>query len=249
MPDEIEVETKELRDTITELREEHAKDSRDSGWLRYVSLSTAFLAVIAAIAALEAGALVNEAILSKNEAVLKQAQASDQWAYYQASGVKANTAQYFVALVKGEISKAKEAASYAKDAKKYESKKTAIEVEARKLEAERDHSGAEANELMKRHETFALSVTFTQVAIALSAIAALTKSRVVWYLSSLVGLIGLFFFARGWMVPPPAAHAEVHAIAVSIESTQGRIGAALRRQESPQVSEYSTAQTPSQRAE
>ena len=208
MPDEIEIETKELRETISELREEHKKESRDSGWLGFVSLSTAFLAVIAAIAALKAGALVNEAILSKNEAVLKQAQASDQWAYFQAAGVKGNTAHYFAALVKGDPKKEGEAASYEKDAKKYEGKKAGIEEEARKLEGERNHFGDEANELMKRHETFALAVTFTQVAIALSAIAALTKRRQVWYLSSLVGILGLFFFVRGWLVTPPAEHPE-----------------------------------------
>lgn len=208
MPDEIEIETKELRDTITELHEEHEKEVRDSNWLRYVSLSTAFLAVIAAVAALKAGALVNEAILSKNEAVLKQAQASDQWAYYQAAGVKGNMAQYFAALTKQEAAKSAMTEKYEKDAKKYEAKKTAVEEEARKLETERDHLGVEANELMKRHETFALSVTFTQVAIALSAIAALTKNRRVWYLSALVGLLGLFFFARGWIVSPHASASE-----------------------------------------
>ena len=217
MPDEIEIETKELRESITEMRAEHDKESRDSGWLRYVSLSTAFLAVIAAIAALKAGALVNEAILSKNDAVLKQAQASDQWAYYQAAGVKGNTAQYFAVLVRGAAGKEADGTRYRNDAKRYEAKKAEVEKEARRLEAERDHAGAEADELMKRHETFALAVTFTQVAIALSAIAALTKSRHVWYLSTLVGLLGLFFFARGWLTVAPPAHMPAHAVILAPE--------------------------------
>ena len=212
MPDEIEIETKELRDSITEMRAEHDKEAKESGWLRYVSLTTAFLAVIAAVAALKAGALVNEAILSKNDAVLKQAQASDQWAYYQAAGVKGNTAQYFAILVQGSAGKDADAKRYKEDAKRYESKKTEVQKEARKLEQERDHAEAEAAELMKRHETFALAVTFTQVAIALGAIAALTKSRPVWYLSSLVGLLGLFFFIRGWLPAAPPVHAQTHAI-------------------------------------
>ena len=212
MPDEIEIETKELRETITEMRAEHDKEAKDSGWLRYVSLTTAFLAVIAAVAALKAGALVNEAILSKNDAVLKQAQASDQWAYYQAAGVKGNTAQYFAILVQGASGKDAEAKRYVSDAKKYEAKKADVEKEARKLETERDHAEVEANELMKRHEIFALAVTFTQVAIALGAIAALTKSRPVWYLSSLVGLLGLFFFIRGWLPAAPPAHLQAYAI-------------------------------------
>jgi len=206
MPEEIEVETKELRETIEELREERAQETRDSDWLRYISLTTAFLAVIAAVAALKAGGLVNEAILSKNEAVLKQAQASDQWAYYQGAGIKANTAQYFADLVAGNPTQAAQFAKYKTDVHKYEGRKATSEKDARGFEKERDIAGEEADGLLKKHEMFALSVTFTQVAIALSAIAALTKRKHVWYMSTVVGLLGLYFFGVGWIALSPATH-------------------------------------------
>jgi len=77
----IEVETKDLQEAIDELddeRRERKEEEVKNGWIRYIGLSTAFLAVFAAIGALQSGNLVNEAMLH-------QIQASDTWAEYQAS--------------------------------------------------------------------------------------------------------------------------------------------------------------------
>ncbi|HTA39612.1 MAG TPA: DUF4337 domain-containing protein [Candidatus Acidoferrales bacterium] len=81
MSEHIEVETKDLQEAIDELddeRRERKEEEAKSGWIRYIGLSTAFLAVFAAIGALQSGNLVNEAMLH-------QIQASDTWAEYQAS--------------------------------------------------------------------------------------------------------------------------------------------------------------------
>src|SRR5438046_1184977 len=84
MPEEVEIETKELQETIDELREEreerHAEE-RKTAWTRWISLTTALLAVFAAIGALQSGALVNGAMLD-------QLRASDTWNEYQASRLK-----------------------------------------------------------------------------------------------------------------------------------------------------------------
>src|SRR5258705_13639770 len=84
MPEETEIDTDSLREKIDEQREK-----RGGSFLRWISLTTALLAALAAIAALRAGATVNEALVLKTEATRYQAEASDQWAYYQAKGVKA----------------------------------------------------------------------------------------------------------------------------------------------------------------
>src|SRR5207302_6613362 len=84
MPEEIEVETKDLQETIEELQEERkerAESERRTAWTRYIALTTAILAVFAAVAALRAGTLVNEA-------VLRQLKASDTWNEYQADRTK-----------------------------------------------------------------------------------------------------------------------------------------------------------------
>src|SRR5947207_13467905 len=64
---------------------EHVKESAEhSGapWISWVALSTAVLAVLAAIAGLLSGRYVNEAMMN-------QIEASDQWSYYQAKSIKA----------------------------------------------------------------------------------------------------------------------------------------------------------------
>src|SRR5690242_16084313 len=79
MPETPEVDTDKLREAVHE-ELEHAGGS----FLRRIALTTAILAAIAAIAALNAGSTANEALVLKTEATQLQAQASDQWAYYQA---------------------------------------------------------------------------------------------------------------------------------------------------------------------
>src|SRR5438046_8244551 len=51
-------------------------------WISWVALSTAILAVLAAIAGLLSGSHANEAMMD-------QIKASDQWSYYQAKSIKA----------------------------------------------------------------------------------------------------------------------------------------------------------------
>src|SRR5213596_1556561 len=89
MPEE-EFETIEFKEKLEEATE-HAVAAAEhrSRWLVYLSFTTALIAVLAAVAALESGTYSNEALIQKNEALLAQAKASDQWAYYQAKSVKA----------------------------------------------------------------------------------------------------------------------------------------------------------------
>ena len=60
---------------------EKAKDSGET-WISWVALSTAILAVLAAIASLLSGEHANEAMLN-------QIETSSQWSYYQAKSIKA----------------------------------------------------------------------------------------------------------------------------------------------------------------
>ena len=72
-------ETGELQEKLNEAleRAEKAGEERSASpsWIGFLSLSTAVIAVLAAIAASLAGSHSNNAILEKNEAILAQAQA------------------------------------------------------------------------------------------------------------------------------------------------------------------------------
>src|SRR5216684_3763530 len=87
MPED-ELETSELKEKLEEATEHAEAREERARWIVYLSFSTALIAVLAAIAALESGTYSNEALLEKNEALLAQTKASDQWAYYQAKSVK-----------------------------------------------------------------------------------------------------------------------------------------------------------------
>ena len=191
MPEGPEVDTDKLRETIDEEIE------REGGsLLRTIALTTALFAAVAAIASLEAGASVNEALALKTEATRLQAEASDQWAYYQAKGLKATVTEVsrntWIALDKtppDDLAKNEE--RYAADQRKSADK-------AAELEKERDRKSTEADELMHRHHFYAQSVALLQVAIALGAVAALTRKRLVWAGSTLLGVIGAGVFAWGF---------------------------------------------------
>src|SRR5580704_14560167 len=91
MPEESEIGEVGV-DKVGEQATEHAREHGGGNpWMRWLGLSTAIFAVVAAIASLRAGHFANEALLHANEATLRQSQASDQWAYYQAKGNKAVT--------------------------------------------------------------------------------------------------------------------------------------------------------------
>ncbi len=227
MPEEIEIETEHLQETIEELhkeREERAEEEKANAWTRYISLTTAFLAVIAAVAALQAGSLANEALIDKNQSIVFQAQASDQWNYYQSAGIKSNSAKQTVAILAALPGHPPDAEKFwTKESARYEKKKDKGMDDAREFEKQRDEKAKEAEEKFKHHEIFALCVTCTQVAIALSAIAALTKRRSVWYISMLAGAIGLILFLNGYL-HTVASKAPVHS-AEPVKKTAESTGA------------------------
>jgi hypothetical protein len=187
MPEGPEIDTDKLRETIDEEIEKEG-----STLLRTVALTTAILAALAAIASLQAGATVNEALALKTESNRLQTEASDQWAYYQAKGLKATVTEVsrntWLALDKtppDELAKNEE--RYAEDQKKSMEK-------AKELEKQRDEQSAEADHLMHHHHFFAQSVALLQVSIALGAVAALTRKRLVWGGSLLLGIVGAGVF-------------------------------------------------------
>ena len=189
MPEGPEIETAELREKI------HEEIEREGGgpFLKSIALTTALLAVFAAVAALRAGATVNEALMDRTEATRLQAEASDQWAYYQAKGLKAAAEE---ASRASWLAIGKEPpAEYAERKARYAEEQKEIEAKAREKEKERDAKVVESNHLLHEHHRYANAVAILQVAIALGAVAALTRNRLVWMLSLLLGAGGAVLFA------------------------------------------------------
>ncbi|HEX9289140.1 MAG TPA: DUF4337 domain-containing protein [Anaeromyxobacteraceae bacterium] len=192
MPEGPEVETEKLHELIHEELEHEG-----GSFLRNIALTTAILAALAAIASLRAGGTVNEALRLETAATRLQAEASDQWAYYQAKGVKGAVAEAARAawLAAGKEPPGEHGAKR----ERYAEEQSEIQEKARELEKERDAREHEAEHLMHLHHRFAAAVALFQVAIALGAVAALTRKQLVWLASMALGAAGIAFFAVAWL--------------------------------------------------
>src|SRR5689334_16612316 len=71
-----------------ELAEPPERGGRERGLTTRVAVTAAVFAVLASLSALQAERTAAESILAKNEAVLAQSHASDEWAYRQAKSIK-----------------------------------------------------------------------------------------------------------------------------------------------------------------
>jgi hypothetical protein len=196
MPEE-DFETVEFKEKLEEATERavEAAEKRES-WVIALSFSTAIIAVFAAVAALESGAFSNEALIQKNEAMLAQAKASDQWAYYQAKGIKG--AVYATQSAALKTSNPEVSADARKEADRYSSEQKEISEEAKKFEEEVKAKNEDSNKSLEHHHRFAYAVTMFQVAIALSAIAALSRQKFVWIIGLGISLLGLVYFIDGF---------------------------------------------------
>lgn len=188
MPEGPEVEIDSVHESIHETAE------REGGtFLRRIALSTALLAAFAAVASLQAAATVNEALVLKMDATELQASASDQWAYYQAKGIKA--------AVQEAVRESWLAASKAPPARlddivqRYTREQQDIKKDAEDKERARDEKTKEAERLLARHHGFANAVALFQIAIALGAVAALTRARGIWLVSVVAGTGAIALFA------------------------------------------------------
>ena len=175
-----EVPTEHLHESIEQKIEEGGKENGKKGWNIYLAISTAFMAVLAALSSLQAGHHSNEALIS-------QVKASDQWAFYQAKGLKYDLTQLMMSSNTGQ-----DTAKLRKKLNQYVADQANIKTEAQKDEKE-------SAEHLERHVILSRAVTFFQVSIAISAIAILTRKRFLWYIALLLTLAGAFQFIMGNM--------------------------------------------------
>jgi hypothetical protein len=170
--EEIEVPTDHLHDEIREKSAE-LQEKGEKGSYLYIAISTALMAVFAAMASLMAGH-------HSNEALIAQIKSSDQWAFYQAKSIKA------------EIRSLRPVSAQPPAKSPETEKKEAAEIAAKAAEFESESAGH-----LNRHISLARAVTFFQVAIAISAISIITRRTILWWVGIALSVAGLFFFITG----------------------------------------------------
>jgi hypothetical protein len=151
-----------------------------------VAVTAAMLAVLASLSALQAERTAAESILAKNEAVLAQSRASDEWALRQAKSIKL----HIQALAPG---------GAPAEGERQHAEIAASEERARVAERERDEANHTASERFEQHHRFAVGTSLLQIAIVLETIAAVLDRRSLWWGGLAIGAIGALAFANGFL--------------------------------------------------
>ncbi len=152
-----------------------------------------FNKVVAGSMAIIAALLAVVSVLGQHyntEELLKQQQASDEWAFSQAKDIR----RYIASATQDSLVQAKAdgktVGKYAGDSAKYEKQRAEIQEKAKDLESERDESG-------KKAARFHFGEVFLEIAIVLSSLSILAKRKPLYFAAVGSSLIGLVWAATG----------------------------------------------------
>ncbi len=187
----------ELKELVAAIKADHQaqkeKEKRDA-WTKYVSLSMICLAVLAAVATQRGGGYSTATIKKLNEATYNQSLASDQWAYFQAKGIKQSIAEeeHDRLTQPGAAAEAKQLDALVAKIKKYDDEKKQITDKATGYETERDQAWKLATGpkgFSEKSGGMGLAITLFQIAIALGGMCLVVKKRWLWVLSLGTGCV------------------------------------------------------------
>ncbi len=143
-----------------------------------VAVTAAILAMFASVAALEAEHAASQSLLRKNDAVLWQSRAADEWAYRQAKAIKLHLDEALSRASAGDLEQRR-------------AEIRASEERARADEAASEAATREATALFEQHHRFALATSLFQIAIVLATVAAVVEQPLLWGGGIAVGAVGV----------------------------------------------------------
>ena len=160
-------------------------------WIDHAARTTAVLAVMAAVSS---GQYANQF----SRTILAQAEASDQWSYYQAKSIKRHLVQAQVELLTAlaltqpaaaaELSKLQ--ANDAAAVKRYEQELAEAKVKAEKIEADKRLHEKQGN-------WFQGAFIVLQAGVVLCTIASSSRRKELWALAIILGVVGLGLVGYG----------------------------------------------------
>jgi hypothetical protein len=173
---------------------EHAAKHEPAGTAGKLAVLTAIIATVGAMFAYMGGATQANAGLFKNDAAIKKTEASNQWNYYQAKSSKQNLAELAAELVPQARRD-----FHQQEVKRYQTEKAEIKLAAEKLEAESKEWDRRSDEQMHQHHRWAQATTALQIAIAMAAIALLTKKKGIEILVYVMSSAGVVLGLLAWL--------------------------------------------------
>jgi len=166
---------------LQESLNERASEAREA-LLTRIALTTALIAALAAVTGYLAGEKADEALVD-------QIQASDHWSFYQAKSIKSAVLGAKTEMLQSIGGKTPSQSDLDKLAR-YE--KEMAEIKELAEEKQKDSTNRLSQRMM-----LAYGVTLFQIAIAIGAISAITRKKILWGGSLLFGLAGLIQLLRG----------------------------------------------------
>ncbi len=142
-------------------------------WHNYVAITTAVIAVLAAIASFQASGNSSLMLEEKNNSILFQSKANKEWNNYLADDITRHI--HNVSTINQEQ----------KD----------FQTKAESLESQRDQASNKFQTYFEKNSNFVTAGTFLEIAIALSAMSTIIKQRELWIFSLLIAGVGVYFLA------------------------------------------------------
>ena len=138
--------------------------------VKWAAIFTAIAATFGGIVGHEASHIANDAILFKNEAVLKTTDAASQWAYYQAISTKS----HLMELAK-ELTPTQGHPGYNERLAKYEKQKEEMQAKATASEKQAAAANTKSAALREPRQNLFLALALFQIAISVASVTVLTR--------------------------------------------------------------------------
>ena len=173
---------------------EHQSHEEPHGMAGRLAVATAIIATVGAVFAYMGEFKQVNAGLFKNEAAIKKTDAANQWAYYQAKNNRQNIAEIAIDL-------APDARKdfYRSEAARYKGEKAEIQKNAEELEKESTEWNDRSESEIHEHHRWQQATTALQIAIALAAIALLSRSRRLQKGVYALAAVGVVIGVLAWM--------------------------------------------------
>lgn len=167
------------------------------GGEKLIPVAAAIIAVLAALATLFANHSSISGLAQKNEGILYQTKASDQYNYYESKRIKVQLNQALINA--GLVRDAKGLQTMKTLMAKEDSQAKTILVKAEQNQTESDDHSTAAESRMQAYESFEVGATLFEVSIVLVSITALMQTRVLLYVASITSGVGLIFLISGFL--------------------------------------------------
>ena len=174
------------------------EETQKEKWMGYLALSTAIMAVLAALTTLYMGKYSSRAIMS-------QGLESDQWSFYQAKSIKQHAFEMNSKALELQFRSQKAlpagvSAEYEKTIAKYNDETKRYEAEKKEIKDKAEGIAKAKHKAQDMGGNFAYALIFLQIALMLSSLASLTKRHYLWHIALACTIGWLFYFLDAWLL-------------------------------------------------